>query len=60
MRNGVCAACQRPNQRLAPATYDCACLLCAACANAFLEANQCGVCGTVYTDDEPVDDPDDQ
>ena len=60
MRKGTCAACQQPAQRLAPATDDCVCLVCEACTNAFLEANQCGVCGTVFTDDEPLDDSDDQ
>jgi hypothetical protein len=37
--------------------------VCEVCANAFLDANQCGVCHTVFTEDEPLDafdDPDDQ
>jgi len=63
MRPGTCAACQRPDQRVAPATEDCTCLVCEVCANTFLDANQCGVCHTVFTEDEPLDafdDPDDQ
>jgi hypothetical protein len=56
MAIGTCTACHTPQQRLAIATGDCECLVCEACANRFLDANQCGVCGTVFTDDEPVDD----
>ena len=56
MDQGTCAACRMPEQRLALATGDCDCLVCEACANQFLEANQCGVCGTVFPDDPPVDD----
>jgi len=53
---GTCAACHTPQQRLAIATGDCACLVCEACANRFLDANQCGVCGVLFTDDPPVED----
>ena len=53
---GPCTACEAPNQRLAIATGDCACLVCEACANRFLEAGQCGVCGTLYTEDELADE----
>ena len=60
MRQGTCAACQRPDQRLAQATEDCECLVCEDCANAFLDANECGICGPVFTEDEPVDDWDEE
>ena len=59
MAIGTCTACHRPDQRLAIATGDCDCLICEACANAFLDANQCGVCGMVFTEDERMDDTDD-
>jgi hypothetical protein len=52
MQRGTCAACHRPDQRLAIASGDCECLVCEDCANQFLDANQCGVCGTVFTEDE--------
>jgi hypothetical protein len=56
MDRATCSACHKPQQRLAIATGDCACLSCETCANQFLERGQCGVCGTVFTDDPPVED----
>ena len=56
MDKGTCAACHTPDQRLAIATGDCVCLVCESCANQFLDAGQCGVCGILFTDDPPVDE----
>ena len=52
MPMGTCAACQCPNVRVAPATTECACLVCERCALQFSEAGVCGVCETPFRDDE--------
>jgi hypothetical protein len=49
---GTCQACLIPNVRVAPATTDCACLVCERCAQMFLDEGLCGVCGTPLPADE--------
>ena len=59
MQQDTCAACRRPDSHLAIATGDCECLICEDCANQFLDAGQCGVCGILFTEDPPAEDADD-
>jgi hypothetical protein len=51
LTRGPCAACA-VDEVLAPSTVACRCLVCAGCALDFWDEGVCGVCGTVFTQEQ--------